>query len=61
MMFDEDLPKPKTAGFPRNFENMSISELEDYINELRAEISRAEEDIGKKKASQAAAASVFKS
>ncbi|GJL84420.1 MAG: hypothetical protein DHS20C02_01950 [Micavibrio sp.] len=59
-MFDEELPKPKTAGFPRNFENMSVSELEDYIEELKAEISRAEEDITKKKASQEAAASVFK-
>ncbi len=60
-MFDEELPKPKTEGFPRNFENMSVSELEDYIGELKAEISRAEEDIAKKKASQEAAASVFKS
>ncbi len=61
MMFDEELPKPKTAGFPRNFENMSISELEGYIGELRAEIVRAEGDIAKKKASQEAAASIFKS
>ncbi len=59
-MFDEELPKPKTAGFPRNFENMSVSELEDYIDELKAEISRAEDDIARKKASQEAAASVFK-
>ncbi|HBR67980.1 MAG TPA: DUF1192 domain-containing protein [Rhodospirillaceae bacterium] len=61
MIFDEDLPKPKTAGFPRNFANMSIGELEDYIGELKAEIARAEGDIVKKKASQEAAASIFKS
>lgn len=60
-MFDEELPKPKTAEFPRNLENMSVSELEDYITELKEEIGKAEADITKKKASQDAAASVFKS
>lgn len=60
MMFDEDLPKPKTAEFPRKFENMSIGELENYIGELKAEIARAEGDIAKKKASQEAANNVFK-
>lgn len=60
-MFDEELPKPKTAEFPRNLENMSVSELEDYIEELKEEIGKAEADIAKKKASQDAAASAFKS
>ncbi|MCB9982220.1 MAG: DUF1192 domain-containing protein [Rhodospirillales bacterium] len=60
-MFDDDLPKPKTAEFPRNLENMSVSELEDYITELKAEISKAEGDITKKKASAEAADSIFKS
>ncbi len=60
-MFDEDdLPKPKTHEFPRNLENLSVSDLEDYIESLKGEIARAEEDIKKKKASHAAAASVFK-
>ncbi|MGQ0528141.1 MAG: DUF1192 domain-containing protein [Alphaproteobacteria bacterium] len=61
-MFDEDfLPKKKPAGVTRNLVDMSVSELEDYIAELKAEIKRTEDDIVCKKASQAAAASVFKS
>ncbi len=60
MMFDEELPKPKTAEFPRNMDNMSVSELEEYIEELQAEIAKAEGDIAKKKASEDAATSVFK-
>jgi uncharacterized small protein (DUF1192 family) len=35
--------------------------LKDYIGELQEEIGRAEEDIRKKEASIAAAASIFKS
>lgn len=60
-MFDDDLPKPKTAEFPRNLENMSVSELEGYIAELNAEITKVEADITKKKASAEAASSFFKS
>ena len=59
-MFDDELPKPKTSKFPRNLENMSVSELGDYIDELKAEIGKAEADIDKKKASQDAASSIFK-
>lgn len=60
-MFD-DLPKPKSDNeFPRNLEGMSISELDEYIEELKGEITRVEDDKAKKKASQEAAASVFKS
>ena len=59
-MFD-DLPKPKTdSNFPRDLENLSIDELNDYITDLKAEITRVEGDISKKKASQDAASSVFK-
>lgn len=59
-MFD-DLPKPKPdAVFPRTLDDMSVSELADYIEELRAEIKRVEGDMAKKKASQDAAARVFK-
>lgn len=60
-MFDDDLPKPKIGEFPKNLENMSVSELEEYIEEMKAEIDRVQQDIDKKKASQAAAAAVFKS
>ncbi len=60
-MFDDDRPKPKTQPFPRNLVDMSVAELQEYIGELQAEITRTEADIAKKKASQAAAASIFKS
>jgi uncharacterized small protein (DUF1192 family) len=59
-MFDEDLPKQKTGEFPRNLETMSVSDLQDYISDLENEITRVKGDMSKKKASQDAAASVFK-
>ena len=60
-MFDEELPRKKPESeFPRNLENMSVHELEEYIAALSAEISRVQQDMDKKKASQEAAASVFK-
>lgn len=60
-MFDEDERKSqKPAGF-QNLEALSVAELEEYIASLKAEITRAEEDIKRKKASADAAASVFKS
>ena len=59
-MFDEELPKNKQSNeFPRNLEDMSVDELDEYIEELKAEIQRAEDDKEKKKASFAAADSVF--
>jgi uncharacterized small protein (DUF1192 family) len=62
-MFDEEMlpKKKKTTEFPRNLVDMSITELEDYIAEMKSEIARVEGDIAKKKASRDAAASVFKS
>ncbi len=60
-MFDEDLPKPKCDnGLPRSLDDMSISDLEEYINDLEAEISRVRSDIDRKKASSQAADSFFK-
>lgn len=60
-MFDEDLPKSKVPNtFPRNLELLSVSELEEYIADLEEEKKRVQNDIAKKKASQDAAASVFK-
>ena len=60
-MFDEDLPQKKAGGeFPRNLDNMSVHELDEYIAALKAEIARVEQDIQKKRASQEAASSVFK-
>ena len=60
-MFDDDLPvKKATAEFPRNLENLSVDELDEYVSELKAEIERVETDKAKKKASQDAASAVFK-
>lgn len=56
----EDLPTPKSENFPRNLENLSVKELEEYILELESEIVRARDDIKKKNASQDAANSFFK-
>ncbi len=59
-MFDEEGRKIEIQEFPRNFDNMSIEELEEYIESLKAEVSRCEDDITAKKFSRDAAASVFK-
>ena len=60
-MFD-DLPKPKPENtFPRALDELSVSDLLDYIGELESEISRVKADMEKKKSSQDAAASFFKS
>ena len=59
-MFDEELPKKTSGDFPRNLENMSVQELQAYIEDLKGEITRVESDITKKKASQNAAAAFFK-
>ena len=60
-MFD-DLPKPKPENvFPRAIDELSVSDLQEYIQELEEEIERVRIDIEKKKSSQDAAASFFKS
>lgn len=61
MVFDlEEAPRKKEGGeFPRNLEKMSVAELKDYIQELKAEILRAETDMDKKESSKALADSVF--
>jgi uncharacterized small protein (DUF1192 family) len=40
---------------------MSIAELEQYIEDMKAEIKRVEENIARKKAVMNAASSLFKS
>lgn len=60
-MFDDDLPKKKPEReFPRRLDNMSVTELEEYIADLKEEIARVESDMQKKKASRDAAALFFK-
>lgn len=60
MFDDEDIKKAQPDSVQRNLENMSIDELEDYIQELKTEIKRAEDDIHKKKDVFSAADDVFK-
>ena len=60
---DDDAPRP---GSPlevlvkEKLDDYSVYELEARVQTLQAEISRAEQAIVKKKASQSAADSVFK-
>lgn len=59
-MFDIDLEPQKKTPAQKNLENMGIVELEAYIEELRAEITRTEKEIVKKKAVRDRAAAAFK-
>lgn len=59
-MFDDDLdPKKKTPKL-KNLEPMSVDELTAYVGDLKAEITRAEAEISKKKAYADKASSFFK-
>ncbi|MCK5384106.1 MAG: DUF1192 domain-containing protein [Alphaproteobacteria bacterium] len=58
-MLGDDLPVLKTQTFPRNLDSMSLSDLQDYIEEMEAEIERVREDMRKKKASGDAADAFF--
>ncbi|MCB9964327.1 MAG: DUF1192 domain-containing protein [Rhodospirillales bacterium] len=61
-MFDEeDVRRKKTGGGElRNLEPLSVDELDAYILFLRAEITRVEAEIVRKKAVLGAAESFFK-
>ena len=60
MLFDDDNTPKNQPRKPRSLDKMSVEELSEYINELKAEIVRVEADIKKKEAHKAAAASIFK-
>ncbi len=58
---DENLPRPKPARLvPPVLDMWGVTELEAYIEELRAEIGRVERDIGKKSSHRAAADAFFR-
>lgn len=59
-MLDDDLDPRKKPAKAKNLEPLSIEELEEYVESLKAEIIRAEGEISKKKAYATAAASFFK-
>ncbi len=49
-MIEEDFLPQKQPARAKSLVNMSIIELEQYIEDLKAEIRRAEGDIARKKA-----------
>ena len=57
----EELEPKKQKPQPRNLDVLSIEELNDYVEEMRAEIKRVEEKIAAKRAHINAAAGLFKS
>ena len=56
-----DLEPQKEKPKPKNLEEMSIAALGEYIDELQAEVARAEAIIKSKEAARDGAESVFKS
>ncbi|HPF78468.1 MAG TPA: DUF1192 domain-containing protein [Alphaproteobacteria bacterium] len=59
-MFDDDLEPQKQSKTVKNLEPMSLDELKLYIEEMKSEILRAEQEILRKKAHMDAASSIFK-
>lgn len=59
-LLDEDLDPKRPEKGPKKLDTMSISELEDHIAAMRAEITRVEAEIERKRTRLAAAESFFK-
>ena len=59
MNLEEDLDPKTKKSKPRILDNMSVQELKEYIEDLRAEILRVEDDIKKKEAHKSAADALF--
>jgi len=61
-MFDDDCQpaKSKELFTPINLENLSIDEIKNYIDELKSEIIRCDNDIENKKKHMDIASSIFK-
>ena len=60
-MFDDDEPRPTPKRLaPPVLDTWGVAELDTYIAELRAEISRAEAEIARKSGMRSAADSVFR-
>jgi uncharacterized small protein (DUF1192 family) len=56
----DDLEPRKAKPKPKNLDPMSVEDLLEYIEELKSEIRRVEENMAKKKAHLSAAAGLFK-
>lgn len=59
-MDEEDLLPQRQKPKPRDLSLMGIAELEEYIAEMRAEITRVEAEIAAKKKHGGAAAALFR-
>ncbi len=59
MLDTDELEPQKPKAKPRDLQNLSVEELEDYIAALEAEIARADEMIAKKKAHREGIESIF--
>lgn len=57
---EEDLPRRRQVLEKPRFDGWDVSQLEDYIAELRAEIARAEAGIAARKDHRAAADAFFR-
>ena len=56
----DDLEPLKKKSQPRNLDPMSVEELREYVDVLKAEIARVEEKIKAKQSHASAAALFFK-
>ena len=56
---DEELDAMKPAGMPAEMERWNVEDLQDYIDQMRAEITRVEAIIASKDSVNAAAAALF--
>lgn len=61
MIFDDDTDPKTKKPKPRSLDNMSVPDLRDYIEQLKAEIVRVEAEAHKKEKHKAAADALFKS
>ena len=59
MAMDEELDAMKPAGMPAEMERWNVEDLQDYIDRMRAEITRVEAIIAGKDSVNAAAAALF--
>lgn len=57
----DDLEPRNQSPRKKSLDALSVDELEDYVVALRAEITRTEEEIAKKKAHLSGADALFKS
>ena len=57
---DEPLPRPRARLERLTLDMLGIEELNAYIDELKAEIARVEEDIGRKQSHRSAADAFFR-